>query len=157
MSAFILLREFIAGFSEEALIWGRRDKRAITDIEAELEIKLPESVCDFIQEFGNINLYPFRVLIAGNEEGNFSCVTETRRLRRRHPSVPHNYVTVMSYAEIVYCVVAGDVKTSRVISWDEHYPPMEGSIIREFESFYDFIEWLIVQSRDIASDTRFEF
>jgi hypothetical protein len=157
MSKFQRLREATAEFGEEAVIWGRRDERAVSDIETALKTKLPDSVCDFVWEFGNVNLSPFAVVIAGNEADNFSCVTETRALRKRHPSIPDDYVQIMRYAGVVYCMDAGNAKTSRVIAWDEHYPPIEGSIVREFESFHDFVDWLVIEARDIALDTRFEW
>jgi hypothetical protein len=157
MSAFQHLREAIRESSYKSGAWGLRGERAITDIESQLGVQFPDSVRDFIREFGNVNLSPFQVVIAGNETGTYSCVTESYALRKWHPSIPDNYVKIMGYAGVVYCVVTSGSRTGRVISWDEHYPPVEGSILKEFSSFEGFIEWLIAESRSIALDNRFQF
>lgn len=157
MSALLHLCEAIQEFGDKATVWGRREKQAVAEVESELKISFPDSVCDFAHKFGNVNLPPFQVVITGNETYSYSCVTETYALRKRHPSVPSHYAKIMSYAGIAYCIVTAGSKIGRVISWDEDYPPIEGSLLKEFANFDDFIEWLIAESRSITSDTSFQF
>jgi hypothetical protein len=151
------LREAIQEFNGLAKVWGHRGEHVVIAIELELGVQIPQSVRNFVVEFGNVNLSPFQVVIAGNETGTYSCVTETRALRKRYPSIPRHYIKVMDYAGVIYCVVTDSSKAGKVISWDEHYPPVEGSLLKEFSSFDDFIEWLIAEARSITLDSQFQF
>ena len=149
MIAFGDLRKAICESKQKSGVWGCRGRRAAADIKSELGFPLPDRIRDFVVEFGNVNLAPFQLVVAGNQDGTFNCVTETRMLRDWHPATPDSYVQIMDYARVVYCAAAYGDKAGRVISWDHHYLPSEQTILDEFSTFDDFILWLIAEAKEI--------
>ena len=136
-----------AGLAGES--WGMRGAQAVDRIEHGLDKRLGNDLRAFVIGVGNVRVDPFEVLMAGDDAGTMSAVTETLRLWRENPS--QTGIQVMSHAGEVYLYYP---ETERVCAYDALRPIM-GEETLAWDNFGCFMDWVFAEAAAMSKDTGF--
>ena len=116
-----------------ATLWGKFGKTAYEDLERKLQFKFDSETRSFIEEIGNLTLEGSKILIAGNVDETYSCVTESRNLGLKVCS--KNGVYIMDKAGLSYLLYEdGSIKAYEF----PHFTP-EG-VIESYDSLFSLIK-----------------
>lgn len=132
-----------AALGVEGRCWGSRGPEAVAGIEARLGLRLPPGVREFALEAGNLQVAPFEILVTGNwgDPAEYSCATETEKLRRWRPEAPANLVQVMGCAGVIWCVSPAGT----VASYDQFYVTA-GQELQSWPEFGALVDWVFEEA-----------
>jgi hypothetical protein len=129
--------------------WGFRGDEAIKRLEGGLNISLGIELREFVSNIGNLMIAPFEVVLAGDDAGRYSAVTQTRALWKSRPALERSRaIQIMDHAGEVYLYLPQD---GRVCSYDA-FRPVPGEEVSVWSSFDQFIEWLFAEAKAIAQE-----
>lgn len=124
--------------------WGISGDRAVSRVEGELGVRLEQQLRDFVREVGNLRVAPFSILIAGDEEGLYSAVTQTRPLWTKHPPLgQRGLIKVMEHAGEDYLY---DPTNERVCAYDALHS-VGGAETMCWDTFSGFVEWVVDEAK----------
>lgn len=127
--------------------WGFRGDEAIKRLERGLDISLGVELRDFVAAVGNLMIVPFEVVLAGDDAGRYSAVTQTRALWKCRPALESSRaIQIMDHAGQVYLYFPQD---GRVCAYDS-LRPVPGEEVSVWSSFDQFIEWVFAEAKAIA-------
>ncbi|HUU83203.1 MAG TPA: hypothetical protein VM243_06830 [Phycisphaerae bacterium] len=121
-------------------------------VERGLSIRLGQQLRGFTTGIGNLRVDPFNIVVAGDDEGRFSTVTETQCLWSENPPLRKaKFVKLMEHAGEIYLY---NPDTERVAAYDA-FRPVTGEETLTWESFDQFVEWVFEEARAIAKGQEF--
>ena len=121
-------------------IWGRHGKPVAKELENKLNFEFDQEATTFIEEIGNISIRGRQVLITGNEEKTYNCITETLdafSINREKASG----VKIMNFAGLSYILYRdGSIKAYE----HAHIEPNE--VIESYDSLSSLLSLIIEEA-----------
>ena len=132
--------------------WGYRGPEALERIERGLGAELGHQLRQFVLNVGNLRIDPFNIIVAGDEAGRLSAVTETCRAWENNPAMKaRKAVQVMAHAGEVYLYYP---ENEHVSAYDA-LRPVVGEETLSWESFRLFLDWVVTEAEATMDDPRF--
>ena len=120
-------------FDTSATLWGKFGRSAYENLERQLQFKFDSETRSFIEEIGNLTLQGSEILIAGDVNEIYNCVTQSRDLGLKVCS--KNGVKIMDTAGLSYLLYEdGSIKSYETA----HFNPEE--VIESYDSLFSLIK-----------------
>ena len=133
-----------AGLSGD--VWGIRGDTSVQNIERELNVTLEPDLRAFVEQVGNLRVDPFSIILAGDESGRLSAITETRELWRRTPLLEQlKAIKLTEHAGECYI----HYPDGSVAAYDS-FRPLRGEETLQWRSFREFFDWLFEEAGRIS-------
>lgn len=132
--------------------WGYRGPGALERIERGLGVELGHQLRGFVLGLGNLRIDPFSIIVAGDDAGKLSALTETHRLWEGNPVLQaRKAVQVMAHAGEVYLYYPD---SEHVAAYDA-LRPVAGEETLSWESFKLFLDWVVTEAEATMNDPRY--
>jgi hypothetical protein len=129
-------------------VWGLSGPEAVQRIEGGLGIALGVQLRQFVWAAGNLMVSPFELVVAGDESGKYSAVTETQTLWGEYPALRESrLVQIMDHAGVVYLY---QPENERVSAYDS-FRPFLGEETLSWQSFAEFLDWIFREAKSIKN------
>jgi hypothetical protein len=150
-------REWLNGKSASLVVetrtWGSSGRSAREAIEEQLDVQLGDEIGEFVETIGNASIGPFMIVVAGDEQGQMSAVTETNVARSVRAELPREYIKVMDHAG-ESCFY--DARSEGVFAFDSlNIDPAMKTL--SFDGFDKFFEWAFEEAKLQSEDNEFAF
>lgn len=133
--------------------WGLSGSEIANRLSARLGTELASELREFVENFGNLSVDPFIVAITGNEKGEFSAESSTDQLHNGEVGFPAGSLRIMEHAGESYFV---DLASGEVAAFDTlNITPTARTL--KFDSFDEFLKWVVKESAEQLHDSRFQF
>lgn len=132
--------------------WGDRGPEALERIEHGLGAKLGHQLRQFVLNVGNLRIDPFNIIVAGDEAGTLSALTETHPVWERNPALQaRKDVQVMAHAGEVYLYYP---ENEHVAAYDALRPVAREETL-SWESLKLFLDWVVTEAEAAMNDPRY--
>ena len=135
--------EFIEELEKKRIhfhIWGRHGKSVVKELENTLDFEFDSEAILFIEEIGNISIRGREILISGDEEKTYNCITETKNAFSIKKEKPDG-VKIMDFAGLSYILYRdGSIKAY------EHVRIDFNEVIESYDSLSSLIKLIIEEA-----------
>lgn len=147
------MQEVVKRLRQESLQgepWGIKGDRAVGRVEGELAVHLGQQLRGFVREVGNLRVAPFNIVVAGDAEGLFSAVTQTRLTWTKHSDLRQGQlIKLMEHAGEDY--LYNPVK-ERVCAYDA-IQPIPGEETMYWDTFNAFVAWVFGEAKALQHES----
>ena len=134
--------------------WGHRGPAALERIERGLGVELGQQLRGFVLRVGNLRIDPFSIIVAGDDAGKRSALTETHGLWKRNAALEAcKAVQVMAHAGELYLYYP---ENEHVSAYDA-LRPVPGEETLSWESFKLFLDWVVNEAETMMRDPEYPF
>ena len=109
----------------EAFIRNPMTTEEVQKVESELNVILPQEYKEFLQSYGSFFIPGGEIVYGKNrgktspfEEGDFSVVENTVKLREKFPELPKNFIPILDEPDCgAVCLICGGPNHGKLVLW----------------------------------------